>query len=123
MDKSKTPDFQPSAEEEQKEDFSHAHPLMRASTQSSDLLEKALRRKDADDWRVKEIEQWKMCVNAVASSDNGKMLLRSMIQYAGYQAPPDVYNANKMVINTIKGAFYTTWIRPYLQPEVRKELE
>lgn len=122
MAKAKQPQSQPSAEEPQ-EDFSHAHPLMRHQTQAQAMLEKALARKDADEFKIKEIEQWKRCVNAVAASPDGRMLLRSMLQYSGVLEAPVINNPNRMVTNTIKGSFYLTWIRPYLQPEVRRELE
>lgn len=105
------------------EDFSRAHPLMRHTTQSQELMEKALGRKTAHDFKISEIAEWKKCVNAVANTPNGRMLLKSMLQYSGVLDAPDIANANKMVTNTIKGSFYFTWIRPYLQPEVRRELE
>lgn len=122
MVKHSKPDSQLS-EEPQQEDFSRAHPLNRNRTQASDLLERALKRKDIDDFKIKEVEEWKLCVNAVASTQSGKMLLRSMLQYSGVMSPPEVNNPNKMVTNTIKGSFYLTWIRPYLQPDLKKELE
>jgi len=105
------------------EDFSTAHPLNRNRTQASDMIERAMSRKDVDDFKIKEIEQWKVCVNAVASTPNGRLLLRSMLQYSGVLDAPSINNPNKMVTNTIKGSFYLTWVRPYLQPDVRRELE
>lgn len=113
----------PSAEEPKQEDFSTAHPLMRNKSQAQDMLEKAMSRKDENDFKIQEVAQWKQCVNAVAASDNGKMLLRSMIQFAGIMEPPVLNNPNRMVTNTIKGSFYLTWIRPYLEASVRRELE
>ena len=114
----------PQASEEPKaEDFSHAHPLMRGTSQVQEMVEKSLARKDADDFKIKEVAEWKLCVNAVASTPNGRMLLKSMLQYSGLMDPPQINNPNKMVTNTIKGSFYLTWIRPFLEPDVRKELE
>jgi hypothetical protein len=123
MVKAKQPESQPSAEEPQQEDFSRAHPLMRHTTQAQEMLEKAMARKEADDFKIKEIEEWKLCVNSVASSPNGRMLLRSMLQFSGVLEAPQVNNPNRMVTNTIKGSFYLTWVRPFLNPEVRRELE
>ena len=122
MVKHSKPESQPS-EEQLEEDFSTAHPLNRNRTQTQELIERALKRKDADDFKIKEVAEWKLHVNAVAATDSGKVLLRSMLQYSGIMAPPDVTNANRMVTNTIKAGFYLTWIRPFLQPEVRRELE
>lgn len=105
------------------EDFSRAHPLMRHTTQAQEFLEKAMARKDTEDFKIREIAEWKECVNAVASTTHGRMLLKSMLQYSGLLDPPAVNNPNRMVTNTIKGSFYLTWVRPYLKPEVRRELE
>lgn len=123
MVKHSKPESPQQSEEVVEENFDTAHPLNRHRSQTSNLLERALKRKDADDFKIKEIEEWKTCVNAVASTPNGRMLLRSMLQYSGLMAPPEVNNPNRMVTNTIKGSFYLTWIRPYLQSDVRKELE
>lgn len=123
MAKHKQPESPQQSEEVAQEDFSTAHPLNRHRTQTSDLLEAALRRQDATDFKIKEIAEWKVCVNAVASTPNGRMLLRSMLQYSGVLDVPQVNNPNKMVTNTIKGSFYLTWVRPFLEPEVRKEIE
>lgn len=124
MVKPQQPESPPSeGTEPQAEDFSRAHPLMRNRTQTDTLLEDALKRKSVDDFKIKEIAEWKLCVNAVANTPNGRMLLRSMLQYSGVLDAPALNNPNKMVTNAIKGAFYLTWIRPYLKPEVRKELE
>lgn len=123
MAKHKQPESPPHSEETAQEDFSRAHPLNRHRSQTDEMLERALSRKDADEFKIKEIAEWRACVNAVASTPNGRMLLRSMLQYSGVLDAPSVNNPNKMVTNTIKGSFYLTWVRPYLQPEVRKELE
>lgn len=122
MAKPKAPASQPS-EEPKQEDFSTAHPLMRHGNQTTDMLEKAMVRKDFDDFQIKEKEQWRIIVNSIASTQNGKLLFKSMIDYAGVLAPPPINNPAKMVTNSLKGAFYFTWIRPYLNPEVRKELD
>jgi len=82
-----------------------------------------LRRHEADDFKIKEVAEWKLCVNAVASTSNGRLLLKSMLQYSGVLEAPKINSPNQMVTNAIKGAFYLTWIRPYLEPDVRKELE
>ena len=123
MVKHSKPDSPQPSEAPVEEDYSTAHPLNRQRSQTQDMLERALSRKNADDFKIEEIKEWKLCVNSVASTDNGRMLLRSMIQYSGLMSPPEVNNPNKMVTNTIKGSFYLTWIRPYLEPEVRREIE
>ena len=123
MVKRQQPESPQQSEAPVEEDFSRAHPLNRHRSQVSDMLESSLKRQEATDFKIKEVAEWKACVNAVASTPNGRMLLRSMLQYSGVLDVPQVNNPNKMVTNTIKGSFYLTWIRPYLEPDVRKELE
>jgi len=124
MVKHSKPESQPSeAGEAPPEDFSRQHPLNRNRSQVSDMLERSMQREEANAFKIKEIAEWKTCINAVASTQNGRMLIRSMLQYSGILDAPVLNNPNKMVTNTIKGSFYLTWIRPYLEPDVRKELE
>lgn len=123
MAKQDKPESQQAAEEPQQEDFSRAHPLMRNVSQAQDMAERAMKRHEVDDFKIKEIAEWKICINSVASTPNGRMLLRSMLQYSGILDAPVLNNPNRMVTNTIKGSFYLTWVRPYLTPEVRRELE
>lgn len=123
MAKRQQPESPQQSEAPAQEDFSRAHPLNRHRSQTDELLERALSRKEADDFKIKEIAEWKACVNAVAATPNGRMLLRSMLQYSGVLDAPAINNPNKMVTNTIKASFYLTWIRPYLNQDVRKELE
>lgn len=122
MVKPKTPASQDSKEPEA-ENFDTAHPLMRHTTQAQEILERSMKRKDVADFKIQEKEEWKRCVNAIAATDNGKLLFKSMLDYSGLLMPPDITNGSKMVTNTLKGAFYFTWIRPYLETKVRKELE
>lgn len=122
MVKPSKPESQDS-KEPQEVNFDTAHPLMRSHSQAQDAIERSLKRKDAVDFKITELEEWKRTVNAIAATDNGKLLFKSMLDYSGMLMAPDITNANKMVTNTLKGAFYFTWIRPYLETQVRKELE
>ncbi len=107
----------------EEEDFSRMHPLNRHRTQTEELLEKALGRKDADEFKIKEVAEWRQCINAVASTPNGRMLIRSMMQHSGHFDPPPIGNPHKMVTNAIRASFYLTWIKPYLEPDVKKEID
>lgn len=123
MVKRQQPESQPSSEPPAQEDYSRQHPLMRNTPQVQHMLEDALKRKSEREFKINEVDEWKRCVNSVAASDHGKLFIRSMIDFSGVMAPPQLGNANAMVTNTIKGAFYMTWVRPFLEPKVRRELE
>lgn len=99
------------------------HPLLRQTSQIDDLAEKLRAKKDYQDFQVEELEQWKVCVNSLASSPNGKMLLRAMIDDSGIAKPPKLADPQRMIVNNIKASFYLTWVKPYLEPEVRRDLE
>lgn len=123
MAKRRQQESQPSNGEQPQEDFSRSHPLMRHTSQAQQFAEEALKRDKAHEFKINEVAEWKRCVNSVASTIEGKLFLKSMIDFSGIMAPPVISNANAMVTNTIKGAFYFTWVRPFLEPKVRKELE
>lgn len=123
MVRHKAPDSPQTSEEAAQENFNTAHPLNRHRSQTAALLEQALQRKDVEDFKIKEVAEWKACVNAVASTPNGRMFIRSMLQHSGLLDVPALHNTGKMVTNTIKAAFYLTWVRPYLDVDVRRDLE
>lgn len=99
------------------------HPLLRQVTQADKLMEAARARKEHREFQITELEAWKECVNGMAATPNGQLFLKSMIQHAGNLSPPQLNNPQQMVMNNIKAAFYLSWVRPYLNPELRKELE
>lgn len=109
--------------EEMSEDNSKLHPLLRGQNPAEALMAAATRRKEQKEFQIDELEEWKICVNGLASTPNGQMFLRSMIQFSGVNEPPELGNPQRMVTNTIKAAFYLRWVRPFLNPNLRKELE
>lgn len=110
-------------EPEQAEDNSKLHPLLRGQQPADALLAAAMRRKEQKEFQIEELEEWKTCVNVLAATPNGKMFLRSMIQFSGVNDAPELSNPQRMVTNTIKAAFYLRWVRPFINPDLRKEIE
>lgn len=108
---------------EQAEDNSRLHPLLRGQNPAEALMAAAQRRKEQKEFQIEELEEWKKCVNGVAATPNGQMFLRSMIQFSGINDPPELSNPQRMVTNTIKAAFYLRWVRPFITPDLRKEIE
>lgn len=108
---------------EQPEDNSRLHPLLRGKNPAENLMAAALARKEQKEFQIEEVEEWKKCVNGLASTPNGRMFIRSMIQFSGVNEPPELGNPQRMVTNTIKAAFYLRWVRPFVNPDLRKELE
>lgn len=110
-------------EAEQAEDNSKLHPLLRGQQPAEALMAAALKRKEQKEFQIEELEEWKTCINGLAATPNGKMFLRSMIQFSGVNDAPELSNPQRMVTNTIKAAFYLRWVRPFIQPDLRKEIE
>lgn len=111
------------AQPEQAEDNSKLHPLLRGQQPAEALMAAAMRRKEEKEFQIGELETWKECVNGLAATPNGKMFIRSMIQFSGVNDPPELSNPQRMVTNTIKAAFYLRWVRPFINPDLRKEIE
>lgn len=105
------------------EDNSKLHPVLRGQSMADKLLAAQHQRKEEQEFRIAELEEWKTCVNGLAATPNGRMFLNSFLQYSGMFDPPHLANPSRMVTNTIKGSFYFSWVRPYLQPELRKDIE
>lgn len=113
----------PQSPEAVEEDHSRTHPLLRGESQVEQLLKAAQARKDEREFKIEELQVWKDCINSLAATPNGRMLFKSLLQHSGIFDPPNLANPQRMVTNTIKASFYLSWVRPYLQPELRKELE
>lgn len=107
------------AEEEQ----APLHPLLKNLSQVDKLIKASQERKDQQEFQITELEKWKDCVNGLASTPNGQLFLKSMLQFSGIYEPASVRDTMKCVDAGIKAAFYMKWVRPYLNQDLRKEIE
>lgn len=123
MARPQEPKASPQVQPEQAEDNSRLHPLLRGQQPSEAFMAAAIKRKEQKEFQIEELEEWKKCVNGVAATPNGQMFLRSMIQFSGVNEPPELGNPQRMVTNTIKAAFYLRWVRPFINLNLRKEVE
>lgn len=99
------------------------HPLLRP-TQLDKFTAAAQKRAQAKEFQIEELGQWRDSLNRIAASPDGQLLLRSMIQFSELHSPPaDYKDTVKMVVDRSRQAFYLTWVRPYLDPQLRKEIE
>lgn len=104
------------------EDYATAHPLMKP-TQVDLLMDAAAKRREAEEFKIEELQTWKLAVNGLAASPNGAMFLKSMVQYSGMYLPVNTSSAQTMVERGIKSAFYLRWVRPFLNPDLRSSIE
>lgn len=99
------------------------HPF---ADQPSSAAQAQTRLDNRDKWKAfkaAEADKWRLGINSMAASEHGRMLLRAMLDESGILKPPNLGNAQSLITNQIKGAFYLTWVRPFLELKVRQELE
>lgn len=98
------------------------HPLAENVSVGERLLKGMATRKEADEFKVAELETWRRAVNSMAASEHGKIVLKGMLDHSGLMRPRG-NSTNQSAVDKLKAEFYLSWIRPFLQPELRKELE
>ena len=113
----------PQPTEPEAENFDTAHPLMRHSPQVDNFLKAAEQRKQQKEFQIEELELWKDAVIGLAASPNGRLFLKSMIQFSGYFEPVNTGSAQMMIERAIKASFYLKWVKPFLSPELRSTIE
>ena len=99
------------------------HPLLRQVTQADQLLAAQQKRQERKQFQIKELEQWKAALDGMARTPDGQLFLRSMIQFSGLFDPPSMRDTIKMVEDKMSAAFYLEWVRPFLKPALRMEIE
>ena len=97
------------------------HPLLRNTTLVDEIIKRSNDRKEQEEFKIEELKQWKDCINGLAATPNGKLFLTSMIQFSQH------FNGNAPIKDAaeckVRLAFYLKWVRPYLNRELRKEVE
>lgn len=110
-------------EEPKKVDNSRSHPLKRSKSALESFIEKMNLHKEKDEFKLGQIEEWEDCVNRLANIPDGKFFLQTMIRHAGFLDAQNTANTVKMVENAGKSAFYLTYVRPFLEEKLRKDIE
>lgn len=68
-------------------------------------------------------DEYKKALNGVASTPNGEILLKTLIKASGIHTPDKGSDVSTLIRMGERRNFYLTFIRPYLEPKLRKELE
>lgn len=119
----KQPPRTPSPQPVEETPFATAHPLLRQATQVDEMLAAAAKRKEAKEFQIEELEVWKDAVNGLAATPNGRLFLKSMLQFTAHFEPVNTGSAQTMVERALKASFYLKWVRPYLNPDLRSAIE
>ena len=71
---------------------------------------------------AEEVEDYKKALNGIAGSEYGTFFFRKLIRYCGIHAVKRT-DPTHMFEMGIKANVYNELIRPYLEPEIRAEIE
>ena len=72
---------------------------------------------------IENMQDFKMALNGVASTQNGKLFLKTLIKACGVFTPKHTTEALALIEDNAKRNIYLEFIRPNLEPELKKELE
>ena len=117
------PKPQASQAPESSEKVSTGHPLLNTMLQTDAFAEQAAQRQAAKEFQIKELEIWKATVQALAQTPDGVLFIKSLVQHSGMFSAPHYKDTLKMVDVRLKSAFYLDWVRPFLTPDMRKDIE
>lgn len=99
------------------------HPLTAAAAQVDRFMRQSKEREAQQEFKIDELKEWNICVNAVAASEAGRMLLKNMVKFSGMHEPGSYKDTMRMVDVRLKSEFYLKWIRPFLNPDLRSAVE
>mgnify|MGYP003639353561 CR=1 FL=1 len=68
-------------------------------------------------------KQYKKYLSRYAASEEGKFVIGVLIKASGALSADDSNDAAALIRNSERKNFYFNFIRPYIEPEIRKELE
>lgn len=99
------------------------HPLMSQVRASQDMIKRLNARDDQIEFRIEQEKEWKACLTRLAATKDGAMLLRTMLRHNGLFAPKKGSGAERLLKTEGAQAFYLEFIRPFLDKELRKDIE
>lgn len=99
------------------------HPLLKGEQQLMDYFRRMRENKEHQEMRVEELKEWKATLNRLAATKDGAHMLRVMVLLSGLFQPGNIKDTVRMVEDSGKADFYLRWIRPHLDPSLRKEIE
>lgn len=100
------------------------HPLMKTQSRIEKALNDIDARKQSDETIIEKIEEeWIPAVRSMASTPNGQIFLRMMVKASGLFTPGTVRDTIASVDQKSKQDFYLRHVRPYLDKDIRAEIE
>lgn len=103
---------------------STGHPLLRDDSRIGEALGKLGQKEDIENFKIEKREEWRECVNRLASQADGNYMLKMMVEHTGmFQTVNNAGNGVILVKKEGLKAFYCDHVRPYLSPENKASIE
>lgn len=99
------------------------HPLLQGNNQALDIMERLQQRQQYKEFQIEEIAKWREAINRIVATPDGRVLIKAMIGFSGLLSPQDIRDTQRIVEQRWKLAFYLTWIRPYIDSTLIKDIE
>jgi hypothetical protein len=99
------------------------HPLMNQVRAGQDMLKRLNAKDEQAEFRLEQEGEWKASLARIASSKDGAMFLRTMLRHNGLFSPKKGQGAERLLKTEGAQAFYLEFIRPFLDKELRKDIE
>lgn len=87
------------------------------------ILNKKTEREKNDEIIKERLEQYTKALNAIAATPNGKEFFSIFIKICGVFSPEDSNDPTVLLRNGERKNMYLNYIRPYLELEIKKDLE
>lgn len=87
------------------------------------LMNKHIEEQKRKEIVIERMEDYKTALNRVAATNEGKLLLKYMVRFAGLFSDPPQLNPAQLIEDRGRRAYYLKMIRPYLEKKFRKEIE
>jgi len=79
--------------------------------------------KEFGDIAAEEVETYKKALNSMAASEHGKIVLKTLIKACGVFSPDRGGDVSALIRQSERRNVYLEVIRPFINPELRQELE
>lgn len=99
------------------------HPLMSQVRAGQDMLKRLNAKDEQAEFRIEQEKEWKAALTRIASSKDGALLLRTMLRHNALFSPKKGQGAERLLKTEGAQAFYLEFIRPFLDKELRKDIE
>jgi hypothetical protein len=87
------------------------------------LKEQAALRAQKEAVEIENIDEYKKALNGMASSEYGKLFLKTLLKYCNIFEYNNSLDGMKLIENNAKKNLYVYLIRQFLEPEIRRDIE